>query len=295
MIALASVVLLSSCENSPYPGYEMAESGLFYKFHKRDEKGVTPKKGDIVTVRMTYKNDKDSLMFDSKKMSQDGSGAIQFQLSDPTFKGSFEDAVYMMSAGDSASFLINADSLFEKTFKQKELPPGITKGSLLTFEASLVKFITKEEAEKEQQKRMEEQRIMMEKKKGEEPMAIAKYIADNKITTKPTASGLYYIEVAKGKGARVKVGDTIQVHYKGTFLDGTVFDSSEGAPKPIEFAIGVGNVIKGWDEALPMMNVGGKAKLVIPSEIGYGAMGMQGGIPPYSPLVFEVEVVGVKK
>lgn len=295
MSALAAgTILLASCESSPYPGYEQAESGLFYKFHKQDEKGAKPAAGSVVTVRMLYKNDKDSLMFNSKDMSRDGSGTITFPLSESTFKGSFEDALFMMAAGDSASFLISADSLFAKTFKQPEAQPPATKGTLLTFEAALVKFISKEEAQKEQEKKMAEQQAIMEKMKAEEGPALAKYIADNKITAKPTASGLYYIEVAKGKGKKVQVGDTVQVQYKGMFLDGQVFDSSEGSPAPIEFAIGVGAVIKGWDEGIPMMNVGGKAKLIIPSEIGYGPMGAQGRIPPYAPLAFEVEVVGVK-
>jgi len=86
-------------------------------------------------------------------------------------------------------------------------------------------------------------------------------------------------------------GDTVEVNYKGMFLDGKVFDSSEGSPVPVKFPIGVGAVIKGWDEALTMMNVGGKAKILIPSELAYGANGAQNVIPPYTPLVFEVEII----
>lgn len=293
-IAFSAALVLASCKSTPYEGYDQTDSGLYYKMIT-ENKGPKPQVGDNVKVRMTYmttgKNGKDTIIFNSKDLSRDGSGAIEFPLQASTFKGSFEEALLMMSEGDSASFKINADSIYTKTFRAKSLPPYIKPGSMLTFDAKLVQIKPKAEVEKERAKQMEEQRVMMEKRKGEEPASIQKYIADNKITAKPTASGLYFIELEKGKGKKVAAGDTVEVHYKGMFLDGKVFDSSEGSPVPVKFPIGVGAVIKGWDEALTMMNVGGKAKVIIPSELAYGANGAQGVILPYTPLVFEVEVV----
>jgi FKBP-type peptidyl-prolyl cis-trans isomerase FkpA len=289
-IALTAGVLLSSCKTTPYEGYDVTDSGLYYKFIN-EGKGTKPQVGDNVKVMMIYKTEKDSTIFNSKELSRDGSGAIEFPLQESTFKGSFEEALLMMSEGDSASFKINADSIYSKTFRAKALPPYIKPGSMLTFEAKLVQIKPKAEVEKERAKQMEEQQVMMEKRKTEEPASIAKYVADNKITVKPTDKGLYYIELVKGKGKKVASGDTVEVQYKGMFLDGKVFDSSEGSPVPVKFPIGVGAVIPGWDQALTMMNVGGKAKVIIPSELAYGANGAQGVIPPYTPLVFEVEVV----
>lgn len=285
--ALITFSIFSSCNQSPYPGYEATETGLYYKFHSQDEKGPKPNVGDYVVIRMVYKNDKDSVIFDSQKNSRDGSGTLQFPLAESTFKGSFEEALMMMSPTDSASFKINADSLYLKVFRAKELPKGITSGSMLTFEVKLDKIKNKEEL-------MEEQKVMMELRKSEEAKTIAKYIADNNITAQPTATGLFYIEKVKGKGKQVVAGDTVMVNYKGMFMDGNMFDTSERAGKPVEFPIGVGAVIKGWDEGIPMMNVGGKAMLLIPSSIAYGEMGAGQTIPPFSPLLFEVEVVGVK-
>ena len=293
LVPLAMMALaISSCKKSPYPGYEKDESGFYYKFYSQSKEGTKPKTGDVITLKMVYKNNKDSILFNSKNIN--ATGTIEFPLGESTFKGSFEDAVRKMSLGDSASFLILADSVYLKTFKAPEMPPYIEKGSLLTFDVKLDKIKDKEEAMKEQQQHMEEQKVMMEMRKTEEPKIIAKYLEDNKIIVKPTSSGLYYIEKVKGKGKKIMAKDTVQVHYKGMFLDGTVFDSSERNPKPVEFPIGVGAVIKGWDEGITMMNVGGKALLLIPSSIGYGAQGAQRTIPPYSPLVFEVEIVGVK-
>jgi peptidylprolyl isomerase len=114
---------------------------------------------------------------------------------------------------------------------------------------------------------------------------------ENAVTT---ASGLRYIEVAPGSGEAPRAGDVVSVHYKGTLDNGTVFDSSYDRGQPIQFALGRGMVIKGWDEGIALMQKGGKAKLVIPPSLGYGAQGAGGVIPPNATLTFEVELVDIQ-
>ena len=114
-------------------------------------------------------------------------------------------------------------------------------------------------------------------------------------TNQSTDSGKLVIEDIKvGEGKEVKSGDTVVMHYSGTLTDGTKFDSSYDRNEPFTTQIGVGQVIKGWDEGVPGMKIGGKRKLTIPSDLGYGASGAGAVIPPNSPLIFDVELLGIK-
>ena len=109
-----------------------------------------------------------------------------------------------------------------------------------------------------------------------------------------TASGLQYIDTAAGTGAAPQAGQTVIVHYSGYLDNGTKFDSSVDRNQPFEFVLGAGQVIRGWDEGLSTMKVGGKRRLIIPPNLGYGASGAGGVIPPNAQLTFDVELLGVK-
>lgn len=109
-----------------------------------------------------------------------------------------------------------------------------------------------------------------------------------------TPSGLRYEEIETGTGPQPQKGQIVQVHYTGRLTDGTKFDSSLDRGQPFEFKLGAGQVIKGWDEGLSTMRVGGKRKLLLPPELGYGARGAGGVIPPNAELLFEVHLLGIR-
>ncbi|MCC5635567.1 FKBP-type peptidyl-prolyl cis-trans isomerase [Nostoc sp. CHAB 5844] len=119
-----------------------------------------------------------------------------------------------------------------------------------------------------------------------------KTMSDANVVTTP--SGLKYVEIKEGTGATPQPGQTVVVHYTGTLENGTKFDSSRDRNRPFSFTIGVGQVIKGWDEGLSTMKVGGQRQLIIPSELGYGSRGAGGVIPPNATLLFDVELLDFK-
>jgi FKBP-type peptidyl-prolyl cis-trans isomerase len=113
-------------------------------------------------------------------------------------------------------------------------------------------------------------------------------------STVTTASGLQYTDLEQGTGTEASQGATAVVHYTGWLLDGTKFDSSHDRGVPLEFVIGQGRVIPGWEEGVGTMNVGGKRELIIPPNLAYGAQGAGGVIPPNATLKFEVELIDLK-
>lgn len=289
--------------------YKKAENGLAYKFFDRDEKLNKPIVGDKLRVILNYSNSKDSVLFNSQNPSvNNGKGYVDFELGPPTFKGCFEDALMMMSVGDSASFQINADSVFIKTFKLNQLPPYVESGSLLTFNVKMLEILSAENLDLIKNLNEEINSLSIEVSKLKEQIAIDNYIRENKITVKPNDKGVYFIQTLKGKKAtKPEKGDTVVVNYVGRMLSGKVFDtnimdiakkdsiySEQGSYKPIDLPFNSGNTIPGWDEGVGMMTVGSKAKFIIPSKMAYGENGLGNAIPPYTPIVFEVELVNIK-
>jgi FKBP-type peptidyl-prolyl cis-trans isomerase len=277
--AAVFAAFLQACSD----GFKTSDDGLQYQIHTENE-GERIKEGDFVTLQMVYRTDSDSVLFDTYKMGQ----PIKLMVGPNTFKGDLMSGLSLLTEGDSATFLINADSLFEKTF-QFPRPEFIRAGSYLTFNVKVEKVQTKEQMEEEMKKESEKQSAV-------EDVNIEKYITDNKLNPTKTPSGLMYVISKEGSSEKAAAGDTVVVHYTGKLLNGNKFDSSLDVGKPIEFPIGKGMVIKGWDEALMLFGKGTKATLIIPSALGYGPNEVgNGAIPAYSTLVFDVELVNIKK
>lgn len=270
---------LSSCNLfSDYPGFKKTKSGLLYKFNEKGD-GRKAEVGDFITVEMSYKTNEDSLLFD-------GSGdTFPLELVEPLFPGDINEALAMMSKGDSATFVIRADSFLLRNVQLTRLPDFIDSESKIIFNVRMHDVQSLEEIERAKEKARTEGLLKEEE-------LINTYILDNNIAVNPEPSGLYYVSIREGKGIKASPGKRVSVHFVGKFLNGTVFDSSYKRGKPIEFELGRGYVIDGWEEGIAKMKKGGKALLLIPSSLGYGAG--RGDIPPYTPLVFEVELIDVK-
>jgi FKBP-type peptidyl-prolyl cis-trans isomerase len=289
LIILLLAVFVAACSNSPHKGFKENDNGIYYRFHEKAD-GVKPEVGKLVSMTMVYSDSKGEVLLDSRETG------IPFVLEfiEPEYPGDIYEAIGMMSVGDSASFIIDAEQFFTTTAQMPMIPETIEPGSHLTFDIKLLNVMTEDEYMEEQKVLAEEQMRENEVRAGAEEGLLQDYLAENNITIPALESGLIYVEKEKGTGAKAEAGKTVAVHYEGRLLDGTVFDSSLERGEPIEFPLGVGQVIPGWDEGISLMQVGGKAQLIIPSHLAYGERGAGNLIPAYSTLVFDVELVEVK-
>ena len=277
LLTVACVFGFNSC--SKYKGFKQdKESGIYYKFYVQNKDSVQAQTGDVVSL-LYQLSLKDSVLVSTIP--------IQELVQESIYKGDVYSAIRMLHVGDSATFILDADTFFhymggENPFDSKEL----------YFTFKMTELMPKAEVDAMMAEQEAQYNAYMEQAKAAEDSLMQNYIAKNKIKVAPTASGLYFIPKKAGKGAQAMAGQKVAVHYVGKLLDGTEFDNSIKRGEPIEFVLGQGRVIPGWDEGIAMMKEGEKAVLLIPSNLAYGERGNQ-VIPPCSPLVFDVELVKV--
>ncbi len=144
------------------------------------------------------------------------------------------------------------------------------------------------------QKKLEEMRLNQEQAKQALVQEFKTFVQTTYPNAIATESGLHYIITEEGKGAKPNKLNNVTVHYSGALTNGKIFDTSYKRNKPFTFKLGLGNVIKGWDEGIALLNVGSKAKLIIPYFLGYGEQGSPPVIPARATLIFDVELVGAK-
>lgn len=282
MVTALSLMLsvLASCSNGDAPmGYKTTPNGLYYKFHQENS-GELPSIGYLVDLTLSCAiNDTNTIIPPTKNI---------IQLSEPTFYSDFMEGIGMMHIGDSASFIVNIDTTFRYLFRVQELPEEFKSTDIMRFDVKINDFYP----ESEYMKKMIE---AIKKNYPEETAGAAAemqdYFTENNIVAKPTESGLYYVMTQEGNGEMPSKGDNVKVHYTGKLLNGKVFDSSVERGEPIEVPIGMGYVIPGWDEGIMMMSKGEKGVLYIPFYLGYGDRGAGQDIPPFSNLIFEVELI----
>lgn len=194
-------------------------------------------------------------------------------------------ALGMVFGQQIAGSLAQASVKINNEILLRALSDTITKQETLMSQEELQAFL-----QAEQQKQIEAAQVEAEKAKASGEAFLAEFA--KKEGVKKTDNGIYYIEMTAGEGEMPSATDTVKVHYKGTLKDGTEFDSSYARGTPAEFP--VNGVIQGWQEILPMMKVGSKWEVAIPSDLAYGERGAGANIGPNEPLVFQIELLEIK-
>lgn len=263
-----------------------------YVIREKSGTGRAISKGDFVKIHFSVSLTNGKSLFSTR----DNDSPMTVEYGQPFDTKGFDEALGTLKKGDLARFIVPGEMAFgergRRSMNGEEL---VAPYATVIYDVEVLDVNTKAEHEKQKAAEEAAKKKAAETAKVNEPSLIQKYLADNKITAKPTASGLYYIEKVKGKGKKAENGKKVQMNYTGRLLDGTKFDSNfDRTPvKPLEFTLGQKQVIAGWDEGIALMNEGGKATLIIPSKLAYGEREMGGKIKAYSPLVFDVELVKV--
>ena len=320
-LALAASVLsvasfLSSC-NKGGGDFAKAKSGMEYKIYKDvngkyeprevaggEDPGYKDRVGKVMSAHIEYRTSGDSVMMKSRERQFGVPVRIPLEALTAKQLGAEPEAFSLLQPGDSGVFRFNADTLYKRNAHQ--LAPAYLKkkGNFIILTVKAVALQPREaamaEAMADQQKMMAEQQKQMRTYAATQDKAdeviLQDYLKKNNLTNaKKTPSGVYVITTQAGTGANAKPGQLVTVQYRGALLDGKEFDSSaKHGGQPFSFALGRGQVIPGWDDALQQLNKGSKATILIPSSLAYGKQGSPPAIPANSPLRFDVELTDVK-
>jgi FKBP-type peptidyl-prolyl cis-trans isomerase len=282
LLILTILMVGFSCHrNSKYPEFAELGNGTYYRLHRIGENAEKPRPGDYITVNLAYTTMNDSLFF---------TGTRKLKIDTPAYEGSVDACFALMAEGDSATFILNAQEFFTKTLKNS-LPKFIPPDGSVKINTGMQSIQTREEYEKEKEAFL----TWIEDFGDYEKVVLKQFISSEKPGISPLPSGIYYVNLRPGKGKKVQLGDTLILNYEGRFLNGKFFDSTVKRNQPFQFVYGTEwQVIKGLEEAIGMMREGERSLFILPSEQGFGNTGSSTGvIPPFTSLIFEVEILKV--
>lgn len=279
LLLVYSAVIMTSCEK--YPGFKKVQHGIYFQLDRIGEDTLKIRPGDYVTAELAYRTVSDSEFF---------RGVRKFRVTTPEYKGSVDECLMMLSKDDAATFIIDADKFFGVTLKS-ENPAFIHHGSKMKLSAVIIDIQTEEEYNHEKEAFLNWINDFGDYEKA----VLRQYIEQEKLTREPLPSGIYYLPVKEGSGPRVQRGDTVLLHYEGRFLDGKFFDSTVRRNQPFQLVYGTEwQVVKGLEEAIGLMREGERSVFIVPSGLAFGPTGSSTGIiPPYTSVIFEVEILKV--
>jgi FKBP-type peptidyl-prolyl cis-trans isomerase FkpA len=277
-----ALLLITCTGHEPYPGFSKGKNGIYYQLHKMGESDQKAKFGDFITSDITYKTIKDSIFFEGRRKLQ--------LLQEGSYEGSINECFLMLSKDESATFIISAKDFYGKTL-ETNMPPFLKENDSMKVQLDIIEIQSESDYEKEKEAFLN----WIEDFGDYEKVILQQFLNKEKLPVQPTSSGLYHLKQKEGTGKKIAIGDTITVNYEGRFLNGKFFDSTVRRNQPFQFVYGSEwQVVKGLEEAIGMMSMGEKSLFIIPSDLAFGNKGSSTGIiPPFTSLIFEVEILAV--
>lgn len=264
----------------PSEEFQTTTSGLEYKFIERNSNTRSVKVGDVIILSLKYTNENDSVIFESEAVDSN----FKMRVAERSHRnGSIEEAYLMLNKGDSAIFKIDAENFYIYTQKRINIPDYVKAGQKLIFYIRIKDVLSGEDFISKHsdlyQHHLQQERSMIER-----------FLMGVDFDIKRYESGLVHIVIDEGSGNTANLGQTVKIDYIASFIDGAPFDSSLDRNEPFEFRTGANEVIDGLEQAVLNMRIGEYALIIIPFRLAYGEE-RTGIIPPFSTLVFEVELL----
>ena len=270
-------ILITSCTDKE----KVLDNGVTLKYFKNGT-GNLLENGELLELNIQY--------FDHEGNEQFNSDEPILQQKDSLWENvPFLNVLSNLKVGDSVFFQLTVDQ-FLGYIPGANYPDSIG-SELMSFYAGIENIMSREEFENKQREQFEKMKMNEDQQLSIDLELIDNYLKENNIDAVKTESGLRYVVEKTGEGENAAPGDNVSVHYTGMLLDGEKFDSSLDRGEPLNFTLGQGMVIRGWDEGITYFNKNSKGTIYIPSSLGYGASGAGGVIPPNAVLVFEIELI----
>ncbi|MFL3022080.1 MAG: FKBP-type peptidyl-prolyl cis-trans isomerase [Cytophagales bacterium] len=276
-ILVLTLIIISSCTDKE----KVLDNGVKLTYFKNGT-GNLLENGELLELNIKY--------FDHEGNEQFNSEEPILQQKDSLWENvPFLNVLGNLKVGDSVFFQLSVDD-FLGYIPGAEYPDSIG-SELMSFYAGIQNIMSREEFENKQREEFEKMKMNDDQQLSIDLELIDNYLKENNIDAVKTESGLRYVIEKTGQGENAAPGDNVSVHYTGMLLDGEKFDSSLDRGDPLNFTLGQGMVIRGWDEGITYFNKNSKGTIYIPSSLGYGASGAGGVIPPNAVLVFEIELI----
>ena len=276
-ILVLTLIIISSCTDKE----KVLDNGVKLTYFKNGT-GNLLENGELLELNIQY--------FDHEGNEQFNSEEPILQQKDSLWENvPFLNVLSNLKVGDSVFFQLSVDD-FLGFIPGAEYPDSIG-SELMSFYAGIQNIMSREEFENKQREQFEKMKMNEDQQLSIDLELIDNYLKEKNIDAVKTESGLRYVIEKTGQGENAAPGDNVSVHYTGMLLDGEKFDSSLDRGDPLNFTLGQGMVIRGWDEGITYFNKNSKGTIYIPSSLGYGASGAGGVIPPNAVLVFEIELI----
>ena len=253
---------------------------MYYRLLKLGDTKKQVYPGDYLTLDLSYRTINDSLFFQ-------GIRKVQLNKNDP---GLFSQALLKFSEGDSGMLIISVNNFFHTTLK-RSIPGFLRDDEYMKINFSVMDVQTGLAFEKEKKLFLQ----WVSEYQSSESTKIEEYLNQRQLTIDPMYNGLYFMTLKEGYGEKVKVGKHVYINYEGRFLNGKFLESTIDRKEPVDYIYGKELfVVEGMDQAIGMMREGQKALIILPSELAFGAEGVNGIVPPFSTLIYELEILKVK-